>query len=82
MSAPTTLSEALRNLAVGESHSIMFRVELKKYHNDNRLAEMKRMNNSVGALASRIGSFTVERVTTLNSGGTHVLFGLVITREA
>lgn len=77
----TNFTDTLRDLAVGDSHAILRRVPIKKHDHAAMQEELLKMNRSVGTLASRVGGLTVERVNTLNASGTHVIYGLVVTRE-
>lgn len=75
-------AEVLRALPVGESHAIMRRVPVGKFKHDAVQQALRKLNNNVGAIANRVGGFTVERIVTLNTSNTHVLYGLVLTRES
>lgn len=77
----TNLTEAMRDLKVGESHAIVKRVAVQKYNAAVVQEDLLAMNRSVGAMANRVGGLTVERVNALNASGTHMIYGLVVTRE-
>lgn len=77
----TNLTEAMRDLKVGESHAIVKRVAVQKYNVAVVQEDLLAMNRSVGAMANRVGGLTVERVNGLNASGTHIIYGLVVTRE-
>jgi hypothetical protein len=76
-------TEALRNLEVGDSYSVVRRVALSEYDKDEAQADLRKLNNNIGVIASRLGGqYVIERVFSLNNAQTHLLYGLVVTREA
>lgn len=78
----TNLTDTLRDLAIGESHAIMRRAKLRNYDIDDVRDELLKMNRVVGAIATRVGGLTVERLQQVNAAGTHLIYGLIVTRES